>query len=341
MQAIKAFAEILDAETGVDVLQKIELVGRTCYKSTENIKEGSAQKFVSNLIKHGHEAMLEHASFCFEISYGIYKYMTEIIQYMKENEQYNSFIRFSNDDRILMSGNVRAWRDLFRCINRFMAIPNCFKDFIQENPVLFPEYQDKEFKEFYLGTIKPVHTGDLKTENEILTHLNVTVRFVVDRGISHEIVRHRLASFAQESTRYCNYGKDKFGGELTFIIPENFRFGTPKWKVWKEQMMGAEKAYLLMIAYGVSPEMARTVLPNSLKTELIMTANCAEWKHFFNLRALNKTGKAHPQMVEVALPLLHEFKDMIDVIFDDLEERNDEVDQNSNKARWNTCSVRL
>ena len=332
MKAINAFAEILDAETGVDVLQKIELVGRTCYKSTENIKEGSAQKFVANLIKHGHEAMLEHASFCFEISYGVYKYMTEIIQYLEENEDYESFMRFTKSGRILMSGNVRAWRDLFRYINYFEFIPVCFKDFIQENPVLFPEYQNKRFNDRDLGTIKPVHTADLKTEDEVLTHLNVTVRFIVDRGISHELVRHRMASFAQESTRYCNYSKDKFGGKLTFIIPENFRFGTPKWKVWKEQMMGAEKAYLLMIDYGVPPEMARTVLPNSLKTEVIMTANCAEWKHFFNLRALNKTGKAHPQMMEVALPLLHEFKDMIDVVFDDLEERNDEVDQNSDKA---------
>ena len=334
MQGIMPFAEIWDAEisNSADVLKKIEFVGRTCYKSSENIKEGSAQKFVANLIKHGHEAMLEHASFCFEISYGVYKYMTETIQYMTDNEDYESFMRFTDDERILMSGNVRAWRDLFRCIDRFTFIPVCFKYFIWENSDLFPEFQNVHYDERDLGTIKPVYTADLKTDNEILTHLNVTVHFVVDRGISHEIVRHRMASFAQESTRYCNYAKDKFGRELTFIVPGSFRFGSPEWNLWKEQMMGAEKAYLAMIDAGVTPEMARTVLPNSLKTSLIMTANCAEWKHFFELRALNKTGKAHPQMVEVALPLLHEFKDMVDVIFDDLEERNDEVDQNSDKA---------
>ena len=335
MRAIKPFAEILDAETGIDVLQKIEFVGRTCYKSSENIKEGSAQKFVSNLIKHGHEAMLEHASFCFEISYGAYVYLNDMIQWLTERHGYISFMRFTGDhERFLISGNVRAWRDLFRHLERHcLELPECFKSFIKKNPILFPEFQDSEFNDLVdLGSIHPVYTGNLKTDNEILTHLNVTVRFIVDRGISHELVRHRPASFAQESTRYCNYTKDKFGGELTFIIPEAFRFGSPEWKLWQEQMMSAEKTYLAMIECGVTPEMARTVLPCSLKTEVIMTANCAEWKHFFALRACNCTGKAHPQMLEVAIPLLHEFKEMIDVVFDNLEERNDENDQNSDKA---------
>ena len=333
MIAIKPFAEILDAETGIDVLQKIEFVGRTCYKSSENIKEGSAQKFVSNLIKHGHEAMLEHASFCFEISYGAHEWLMEAIKFLKERAGYNDFMRFTNDGRILMSGNIRAWRDLFRHLDEhIVGIPVCFKPFIEKNPVLFPEWQEVTFDEIYLGKIKSVYTGNLKTDNEILTHLNVTVRFIVDRGISHELVRHRVASFAQESTRYCNYAKDKFGKELTFIIPEAFKFGSAEWVLWKNAMEACEKAYLSMIDSGVTPEMARTVLPNSLKTEVIMTANCAEWKHFFALRACNSTGKAHPQMVEVALPLLYEFKDMIDVIFDGLEERNDGHDQNSDKA---------
>jgi thymidylate synthase (FAD) len=317
MRAIQPFAEIMDIDIGKDVLKKIEWVGRTCYKSTEQITDESAPKFVKNLIKRCHEAMVEHGSFCFEIDYGVYRYMNDCIQILS-SQGFKSFMRFSVDERILMSGNVRAWRDLFRFMNEKMNIPNCFKDFIHENPVLFSEWQDACFMDFNVGSIRPIHTDDLKTEQEFLTHCDITVRWVVDRGISHELVRHRPASFAQESTRYCNYGQDKFGKQITFIIPEFFQYGSPEWKLWKKQMESAEQTYLEMIEIGVTPEKARTVLPNSMKTEVIMTANCQEWIHFFGLRACNKTGKAHPQMLEVSRPLLDDFKKTISVIFDGL-----------------------
>lgn len=318
MRAIKPFAEILDIDIGVDVLRKIEWVGRTCYKSTDAITEESAPKFVAGLIKRGHEAMLEHGSFCFEIDYGVYCFMKDAIQHLSDEFGFKSFIRFTKEDRVLMSGNVRAWRDLFRNLMEWFGIPDCFESFIKENPVLFPEYQDEIFLPRNIGSIRPIHIDDLKTEDEFLTHCDVTVRWVVDRGISHEIVRHRPASFAQESTRYCNYSVDKFGGQITFIIPEFFRYGSHEWKVWKNNMERSEEDYMTLIKCGVSPEKARGVLGTSLKTELIMTANCAEWKHFFGLRACNVTGKAHPQMLEVAQPLLDDFKATISVIFDDL-----------------------
>ena len=318
MRAIEPYAKILDIDFGIDVLKKIEWVGRTCYKSTDAINDGSAPKFVSNLIKRGHEAMLEHGSFCFEIDYGVYIITKDIIQMLSTEYNFNSFMRFTHDERILMSGNVRAWRDLFKNMNLYTMIPNCFKNFIQENPVLFPEYQDATFVRVNTSEIRPIHIDDLQTENEFLTHCDVTVQFVVDRGISHELVRHRPASFAQESTRYCNYGKDKFGGQITFIIPEFFQYGSPAWKVWKNSMERSEADYLTLINMGVSPEKARGVLGTSLKTEVIMTAPCGEWKHFFCLRACNFTGKAHPQMLEVAQPLLDDFKKTISVIFDGL-----------------------
>ena len=320
MRAIKPFAEILDINTGVDVLKKIELVGRTCYKSTDKITDDSAPKFVENLVKSKHEAMLEHASFCFEIDYGVYRYMYDYIRVLSDNIGFKSFIRFTVEDRILMSGNVRAWRDLFQYMKLEIGIPIFFKDFIEENHILFHDCQHKIFFDnLNVGSIRPVHVEDLRTELEVLTHCDVTVRFVVDRGISHEIVRHRPASFAQESTRYCNYGKDKFGGQLTFIIPEFFQYKSAEWNIWKSLMENIEHWYLRMIELGVTPEKARTVLPNSLKTELIMTANCAEWIHFFELRACNNTGKAHPQILEVSRPLLDEFKGTIAEIFDDLK----------------------
>ncbi len=208
MQAIKAYTQIYNDFDGQKMLEKIEQVARTCYKSEGKIQEGSAAKMVASLIKSGHEAMLEHAS--------------------------------------------------------------------------------------------------------------VTVKFVVDRGISHELVRHRLASFAQESTRYCNYSKDDFGSEITFIIPEYLEYKSEGWNIWKESMKQAEDAYFKMLDFELSPQQARAVLPNSLKTEVVMTANLREWRHFFKLRALGTTGKPHPQMLEVTVPLLEDMKNLIPVVFDDL-----------------------
>lgn len=208
MQAIKPYTQIYKDFDGQKVLQKIEAVARTCYKSEGKIQEGSAAKLVAGLIKSGHEAMLEHAS--------------------------------------------------------------------------------------------------------------VTVKFVVDRGISHELVNNKLASFAQESTRYCNYSKDDFGSEITFIIPDYLEYKSEGWNIWKESMKQAEDAYFKMLDFGLSPQQARAVLPNSLKTEVVMTANLREWRHFFKLRALGTTGKPHPQMLEVAVPLLEDMKNLIPVVFDDL-----------------------
>lgn len=209
MQAIKPYTQIYLDFDGQRILQKIEAVARTCYKSEGKIGEGTAEKMVAALIRSGHEAMLEHAS--------------------------------------------------------------------------------------------------------------VTVKFVCDRGVSHELVRHRVASFAQESTRYCNYSKDDFGGEITFILPFFLNYGTPGFKVWKEQMKSAEKAYFDMLDIGHTPQEARSVLPNSLKTEVNMTCNLREWRWFFKLRAAGITGTPHPQMLEVAVPLLCDMKKLIPVIFDDIE----------------------
>lgn len=207
MKIINASTEILTPITG-DELKQIEYAGRTCYKSEDKITDDSAKKFVENLIKRGHEAMLEHSS--------------------------------------------------------------------------------------------------------------LSVKFICDRGVSHELVRHRLASFAQESTRYCNYSKDKFGKELTFIRPCFLESGTDPYIYWENAMADAEIYYLSMLGEGCTPQEARSVLPNSIKTEVVMTANYREWRHFFWLRAARKTGPAHPQMEELTVPLLREVVNKIPVVFDDI-----------------------
>ena len=146
----------------------------------------------------------------------------------------------------------------------------------------------------------------------VIEHEKVTVRIVCDRGVSHEIVRHRLASYSQESTRYCDYSK---AGEISVIKPRGMTDQQAFY--WRMAMEACETTYQLMRAEGASPQIARSVLPNALKTEIVMTANLREWRHFFRLRT---SPAAHPQMREIAVPMLAEFQRLIPVIFDDLSQ---------------------
>lgn len=151
----------------------------------------------------------------------------------------------------------------------------------------------------------------------VLEHYNVTLKFICDRGVSHEIVRHRLASYCQESTRYCNYVKDDFGSEITVIKPLFLVEKTPGYEIWQATCKVAEGSYFAMLEFGCSPQEARAVLPNSLKTEVVMTANLREWRHFFRLRC---SKAAHPQMREVATQALTLMQSAIPVVFDDIVE---------------------
>lgn len=157
----------------------------------------------------------------------------------------------------------------------------------------------------------------LKSGHEsVIEHEKITVAIVCDRGVTHELVRHRIASYSQESTRYCNYGKGKFGGELTFIRPCFWPEDSEAYALWSAQMESAEAAYLSLLAAGASAQEARSVLPNSLKTEIVTTMNLREWRHFFRLRAV---AAAHPQMRQVARMLLTAFQEALPEVFGDLE----------------------
>lgn len=150
----------------------------------------------------------------------------------------------------------------------------------------------------------------------VLEHQSISVRFITDRGVTHELVRHRLASYSQESTRYCNYGG--LMGEITIILPVWFYDSTDHdvdYCVWENSMSTAEEMYLKLLALGQFPQQARTVLPNSLKTEIVMTANLREWRWVFKQRAAKN---AHPQMRALMRGLLHNLQKQIPVIFDDL-----------------------
>ena len=151
--------------------------------------------------------------------------------------------------------------------------------------------------------------------HSVIEHANISVKFVCDRGVTHELVRHRLASYSQESTRYANYSKDKFGNEITVIRPFFWDNEPEKFRIWKKAMQQAENAYIKLLSIGARPEEARSVLPNSLKTEIVMTCNLREWMHVINLRC---SKAAHPQIRQIMLPLLSDFYAMLPIVFEDL-----------------------
>ena len=167
---------------------------------------------------------------------------------------------------------------------------------------------DTSAEKFIANIIKSGHES-------VIEHISLTFKIICDRGVTHEIVRHRLASYSQESSRYCNYGSDKFGNELTFIKPCFWNEDDENYLLWKQTLEVAEKNYLAMIKNGARPEQARSILPNSLKTEIFMTANLREWRHFLKLRT---SKRAHPQMREVSLQIYKILNEKLPVIFSDI-----------------------
>ncbi|MCL2532161.1 MAG: FAD-dependent thymidylate synthase [Oscillospiraceae bacterium] len=150
----------------------------------------------------------------------------------------------------------------------------------------------------------------------VLEHVQITARVVCDRGVTHEIVRHRLASYSQESTRYCNYAKGAFGSELTFIKPCFWAEDSPQYALWHDTMAHIEQQYLALVAAGATAEQARSILPNSLKTEIVMSLNLRAWRHFFALRCAKQS---HPQMREIACMMLQAMQQAVPVVFEDLQ----------------------
>lgn len=283
MKLIKPSFEIWEQEPGLEgVYKQIERAGRVCYKSEDKIAEGTAKAFVDRMIASGHGAMLEHGTVYLEIpDYGVSRLKFE--KYMRN--PYSTSIS-SDVDSSYITTNLRV---------------------LVENGWLNDLEYQCEPTEYHAKRI--------------------TVKFICDRGVSHEYVRHRVFSFAQESTRYCNYSKDKFGNELTCIIPNwlDLKDGSYSIKDVEEPydrcliidrctneegaafvraLCYAEKEYFHLIQLGWKPQQARAVLPNSLKTELVMTGTIEQWKGFFKLR---DAGSAHPQAYELAHPLHEEF----------------------------------
>lgn len=342
MRIIRAGYQILPETDGANLLRNIERIARVCYKSEDKIGDNTYRLLIDNLVKRKHLAMLEHGSIIIECGNGVYSEVRWIIREMEDIFGIKSLLRFSSIKRYgrnIVSGNLRMWLEFFEnCIKYQYGIHTVFYNLIKEyrfspvfddilkavndGVVVVYGYDEVEsgkkkgevggYNSYY---IKELFVKDL-VGDEMLIHYDLSVLFAVDRGVSHEIVRHRLASFAQESTRYCNYGHE---GEITVIEPCYLIKNTPPYKSWAYACEEAETVYMGMLQAEFTPQQARAVLPNSLKTEIVVTANLREWRHILALRACGVTGKPHPQMMEVMIPLLDELKGKIPVIFDDLE----------------------
>lgn len=291
--------------------QFIEKVGRTCYKSEDKITAESAPKFVRNLINRGHEAVIEHWTLIFRVKNNahyesIMNYWAQARccddEYCVSDDAFLPKIRFTDgydNDRYIVSGNVRAWRDFVRGVKRSNAnIPGFLFEVMDTAPVFFEDLRPADTRpESRTPWLTTITVKDLEGDLEHLVHHDVTLKFVCDRGVSHELVRHRVASFAQESTRYCNYSSGKHGSEITVVRPSWCTENSSNWFAWKRACKRSEAAYMSLIMSGAAPQEARAVLPNSLKTEVIVTGTMGHWNHFFGLRCGNE---AQPDMREVA-----------------------------------------
>lgn len=277
MKLIKPTVEIIRQEKYdlLHVFKFIELAGRTCYKSEDKITKDSAKEFVNRMIKSGHGAMLEHGTVYLTIPNK--NISRSLLIYNYEINPYSKVV--NTDDYIYITTNYRV------------IIENNWNEHLK-----------------YITAPSEFHIR------------RTTVKFICDRGVSHEFVRHRIFSFAQESTRYCNYTKDKFDSELTFIIPcwikdikEDNYYSFIDYhsnnidgsKEWYDSCLNAEKVYFALIEdNNWKPQEARSVLPNSLKTELVMTGFDSDWQNFFKLRC---APNAHPQAKELADMLKYKF----------------------------------
>lgn len=303
MKLIESSVQIIEEK---DPYKMIELAGRTCYKSEDKITENSAKEFVDRMIKLGHGAMLEHGTIYLNVPEQTY---TETLE--------DEFGKFNNPN----NGIVDRYRK-----NKYSKVNSVAAD--EELRKKYPKVRPFKLTHHYITTnlrviVENGWEEDLKWQCDPTEHheKRITAKFICDRGVSHEFVRHRVFSFAQESQRYCNYNKDKFNNELTFIKPTWLDIPTGDYTYWDGDwcdidnmkiqlpsdngvadnflwcLNNARMQYRLLINKGLKPQEARAILPNAIKTELVMTGFESDWEHFFELRC---SGAAHPDAKKLA-----------------------------------------
>lgn len=273
---IKPSVERIDEK---DNLKRIELAGRVCYKSEKKITEDSARAFCEQILKRGHTSVLEHSNLIVKVPDPVFMWIYDAINLYESITDKHAYLIFDClDDGTIVSGSVRAWYEVLHTgshVLGFSGDPLLNNDCVED---LTP----------YIITIDDV------PEHLRGVHDRITLRITCDRGVSHELVRHRVMSFSQESTRYVNYGKRGY----TFIEPWWWdHMGISMRNLMTGAMRHSISVYDAMIGEGATPQLARAVLPNQIKTEVVVTATPYQWADFLKLR---EDKAAHPDMQRVA-----------------------------------------
>ncbi|MDD3813722.1 MAG: FAD-dependent thymidylate synthase [Desulfocapsaceae bacterium] len=293
--------EIQDDLDRASLTVRLEACGRICYKSEEKISESSALPFVKKIAEHGHNSVMEMAV----VTLRLVCTSQQITDLLGCQPKFLFVDRVENG--LLVTGSIRTFRELYLAFPE-IALVQAMVDFLgASHPYLFEgvwQSQKRQGGEL-IGVEKiPLEEVEQLASNLVLRHRFLGVKFIVNRAVTHEIVRHRPCSFLQESQRYCRYSQDKFGNQVTFVRPLFFAPDSAEYQLWQQAMELTEDLYLQLLETS-TPQAARTVLPNSCKTEIIVYCNLAEWKHIFRLRT---SPAAEPSMREVMIPLAAEIE---------------------------------
>lgn len=338
MKVVKAGYELIKEQ---DITKKIERIARVCYKSEDKICEGSDMMMLEKLVQRKHMAMLEHGSLAYIVSPVVYHYVEDIMvngmhtfRVGMRVQDLSNQIRMkyttyetgaAGNKRYVVSGNLRAWFEFFEFIKRFelQSLPlaglvYCVAE-DSKGIIDFRESFELVLDEYYKSMVQRVVDFSVLSHVERMIHETFSVLFTVDRGVTHEFVRMREASFAQESTRFCNYSNGKYGSEITLIEPCFWEEGTIGRDAFDRIGGRVEAEYIELTKHQEIPaQQARALLPTATKADIVITSNLLHWRHMFNLRACDATGPAHPQMKEVMVPLCKEMQEKYEFAFGDL-----------------------
>ena len=312
MRVIPASFEILEDFDQQKLITRIEVCGRVCYKSEDKISIESGGPFVKGIIRHGHNSVMEMGVLTLKVSGANEK---DVALLYSTIPKYLFIDQMA--DYLLLTGSVRAFREMIIFHGQVKIVAAIGDFLLDRHPLMFDDLTSS----FATGSASEISVAKVglqdvdQFENSLLVrHRHIAVKFFVNRAITHEIVRHRPCSYLQESQRYCRYSESKFDSQVTFIKPMFFDENSDEYLLWEKAMIATEDIYLQLLATS-SPQAARTVLPNSCKTELIAYANLVEWHHIFKLRT---AAGAEPSMREIMNPLLARFQQRFPGVFDDL-----------------------
>ncbi|MDK9707836.1 MAG: FAD-dependent thymidylate synthase [Desulforhopalus sp.] len=302
MKIIEPSFQILDNLDSCSVAVRLEACGRVCYKSEDKISDDSAVPFVTRIAAHGHNSVLEMAVVSFRVRCSPDKTQGLL------SCQPKYLIIDKLDDGLVVTGSIRAFRELYLSHPDNSLVNDLILTLFATLPYLFETIfdLDKSQKRDASTEITKLSLADVdQLPIELRTrHRFVAVRFIINRAVTHELVRHRPCSFLQESQRYCRYSEDKFDNQVTFIKPMFFQEGSNEYRLWQAAMEQTEATYFKLLETS-TPQAARTVLPNSCKTEIIVFCNLIEWQHIFALRT---SPAAEPSMREIMIPLQKEMR---------------------------------